>query len=77
MDVGGIMLLLVLPIPELFQFVGDSVPVIYGECAFAHHHYGHLYFIKSAIDIRVPEAVSEIELVPTLALLDVGTFLTG
>ena len=37
--------------PELLQFVGDVIPILYGERAFAHHHNSHGDVVVGAIDM--------------------------
>ena len=53
--------------PELLELVDDVIPILHGERTFAHHHNGHGDAVVGAIDIRVPEAVSEIEVMTTNA----------
>ena len=59
--------------PELFQFVGDVIPILHGERTFSHHHNSHGDVVVGAIDIRVPKPVTQVESMATTALLDVLT----
>ena len=59
--------------PELFQFVGDIIPILHGERTFSHHHNSHGDVVVSTIYICVPKSIAEIEVVTTLALVYVLT----
>ena len=53
--------------------MGDVIPILYGERAFAYHHNGHGDVVVGAIDMCVPKPVTQVESMATMALLDVLT----
>ena len=59
--------------PELLQFVDDVIPIFHGERTFTYHHYCPGDVVVGTVDICVPKAISEIEMVTTFALVYVLT----
>ena len=63
--------------PELLQFVDEVIPILHSERTFASHHDSHGDVVVSAIDIRVPKSVTQIERLASFSLIQVITNLGG
>ena len=55
----------------------DFVIVLLGERSFSHHQYCEDIIIERPIDVGVTEAVTQVEAMPTLALLWVRARMVG
>ena len=63
--------------PKPFQFVGNVIPILHGECTWPHHHDGHGDVVVGTIDIRVPKPVTQVERLALFSLLQVVANLGG
>ena len=63
--------------PELLQFVDEVITILHSERTFASHHDSHGDVVVSAIDIRVPKSVTQIERLASFSLIQVITNLGG
>lgn len=63
-----------IPGPVLAEFGGDGVPILHGEGFWTDNHHGHFNVLVGLEKVCITEAVAEVEMLPTPALLRVWTW---